>query len=360
MEAQARRVLLITGGAGFIGSHVVRHFVTHYPEYRVINLDKLTYAGNLANLRDVEAAPNYSFVRGDIGDAELVRSLFREQQIDGVIHLAAESHVDRSIRSPLVFAQTNVLGTLCLLQAAAEAWLGEHPVPRARFLHISTDEVYGALLPGEPAFCESTPYAPHSPYSASKAAADHFVRAWHDTYGLPVVITNCSNNYGPCQFPEKLIPLCIRNICAGRPLPIYGRGENVRDWLHVADHARAIDAVFHHGRVGESYNIGGRAEWSNIELVRLLIRLVDARLGRPAGASCGLITYVADRAGHDFRYAIDSHKIRSRLGWAPQIPFEQGLSDTVDWYLEHEDWVRAVTSGAYERYYAEMYGSRNA
>ena len=360
MEAPARRVLLITGGAGFIGSHVVRHFVTSYPEYQVINLDKLTYAGNLANLRDVEHAPNYSFVRGDICVLDSLRVLFRERGIDGVIHLAAESHVDRSIRDPFAFAQTNVQGTLCLLQAASEAWLGERPVPGARFHHVSTDEVYGALQPGEPAFCESTPYAPRSPYSASKAAADHFVRAWHTTYGLPVVLTNCSNNYGPCQFPEKLIPLCIRNICTGRALPIYGSGENVRDWLHVADHARAVDMVFHHGLVGESYNIGGGEEWSNIELVRLLIRLVDARLGRPAGTSCGLITHVADRAGHDFRYAINSHKISSRLGWAPQIPFEQGLRDTVDWYLEHKDWVRSVTSGAYEHYYAEMYGSSHS
>ena len=300
----AKRTILITGGAGFIGSHVVRHFVTSYPSYSIINLDKLTYAGNLGNLRDVEAAPNYRFVRGDICDLQLVRSLFAEHGVDGVIHLAAESHVDRSIREPAVFAQTNVLGTLTLLQAAKEAWLGAQPVPQARFHHVSTDEVYGALQPGEPAFEESTPYAPHSPYSASKAAADHFVRAWHDTYGLPVVLTNCSNNYGAYQFPEKLIPLCISNICAGRPLPIYGRGENVRDWLHVEDHARAIDAVFHRGRDGESYNIGAGEERSNIELVRMLIGFVDERLGRAPGTSERLISYVTDRAGHDFRYAI--------------------------------------------------------
>ena len=354
MQDGEKRTLLITGGAGFIGSHVVRHFVRQYPHYRIINLDKLTYAGNLGNLRDVEQADNYRFVRGDIGDADLLRHLFRENNIDGVIHLAAESHVDRSIRDPFVFAHTNVLGTLALLQAAREAWSGAEA--GKRFHHISTDEVYGALSPGEAPFCETTRYAPHSPYSASKAASDHFVRAYHDTYGLPVVLTNCSNNYGPYQFPEKLIPLCIHNICHNKPLPIYGKGENIRDWLHVHDHARAIDAVFHRGKDGESYNIGGINEWKNIDVVRLLIRLVDEQLGRAPGSSEALITYVADRAGHDLRYAIDASKLRDELGWTPSYTFETGLRDTVAWYLSHPEWVQSVTSGAYADYYAEMYG----
>lgn len=353
MQTGKTRTLLITGGAGFIGSHVVRHFVHHYPAYSIINLDSLTYAGNLDNLRDIEHAPNYSFVRGDICDLELLRSLFRERGIDGVIHLAAESHVDRSIRDPFLFARTNVLGTLSLLQAAAEAW--QDSMQGKLFHHVSTDEVYGALADADPAFCETTPYAPRSPYSASKASSDHFVRAWGHTYGLPVVISNCSNNYGPYQFPEKLIPLCILNICRRRAIPIYGKGENVRDWLHVQDHARAIDAVFHHGRPGESYNIGGLNQWRNIDVVRLLIRLVDEQLGRPTGSSEELISFIADRPGHDLRYAIDATKLRHELGWQPIFSFETGLRDTVAWYLSHPDWVQAITSGAYERYYAEMY-----
>lgn len=351
----AKRHILITGGAGFIGSHVVRRFVRKYAEYEIVNLDLLTYAGNLANLRDVEHEPNYCFVRGDIGDIELVRSILREHRIDGIIHLAAESHVDRSIRDPFLFARTNILGTLTLLQAAREAWDGA-PAGERRFHHVSTDEVYGALTKDEEAFCETTRYNPHSPYSASKAASDHFVRAYHDTYGLPVVLTNCSNNYGPFQFPEKLIPLCIHNICTNKPLPIYGRGENVRDWLHVEDHAEAIDEVFHRGRDGESYNIGGINEWKNIDVVKLLVRLVDEELGRAPGSSEKLITYVTDRAGHDLRYAINAEKLHNELGWSPKHSFESGLRDTVRWYLANEQWMTDVASGAYERYYAEMYG----
>ena len=350
------RHALITGGAGFIGSHVVRRFVTRYPDYRIVNFDLLTYAGNLANLSDVEQAPNYTFVRGDICDAEAVGEVFRRYAIDGVIHLAAESHVDRSIRDPFTFARTNVLGTLTLLHAAREAWQGAWA--GKRFYHISTDEVYGALGFGDKPFNEGTRYDPHSPYSASKASSDHFVRAFHDTYGLPTVVTNCSNNYGPYQFPEKLIPLLVNNIRLERPLPVYGRGENVRDWLHVEDHARAIDLIFHEGQSGETYNIGGGNEWRNIDLVRLIVRTTDRLLGRPEGASERLITYVTDRAGHDLRYAIDSSKLRRELGWEPAFRFEEGIEQTVRWYLENREWMERITSGEYEHYYEQMYGNR--
>lgn len=351
-----KRTILITGGAGFIGSHVVRLFVTKYPDYRIVNLDLLTYAGNLANLRDIEDAPNYTFVRGNVCDYDAVRALFAKHAIDGVIHLAAESHVDRSIRNPFTFARTNVLGTLTLLQAAREAWNGAWE--GKRFYHISTDEVYGALPLDGGLFTEETRYDPHSPYSASKASSDHFVRAFHDTYGLPTVVTNCSNNYGPCQFPEKLIPLCINNIRHNRPLPVYGRGENVRDWLYVEDHARAIDTIFHRGRDGETYNIGGFNEWRNIDLIRVVIRVTDRLLGRPEGASEKLITYVADRAGHDLRYAIDSRKLKEELGWEPSLQFEEGIEKTVRWYLDNQPWMDNITSGEYERYYEEMYQGR--
>lgn len=351
-----KRHILITGGAGFIGSHVVRRFVTRYPDYRIVNFDLLTYAGNLANLSDVEQAPNYTFVRGDICDAEAVGEVFRRYAIDGVIHLAAESHVDRSIRDPFTFARTNVLGTLTLLHAAREEWQGAWA--GKRFYHISTDEVYGALGFGDKPFNEGTRYDPHSPYSASKASSDHFVRAFHDTYGLPTVVTNCSNNYGPYQFPEKLIPLLVNNIRLERPLPVYGRGENVRDWLHVEDHARAIDLIFHEGQSGETYNIGGGNEWRNIDLVRLIVRTTDRLLGRPEGASERLITYVTDRAGHDLRYAIDSSKLRRELGWEPAFRFEEGIEQTVRWYLENREWMERITSGEYEHYYEQMYGNR--
>lgn len=351
-----KRHVLITGGAGFIGSHVVRRLVTRYPDYRIVNFDLLTYAGNLANLSDVEQAPNYTFVRGDICDAEAVGEVFRRYAIDGVIHLAAESHVDRSIRDPFTFARTNVLGTLTLLHAAREEWQGAWA--GKRFYHISTDEVYGALGFGDKPFNEGTRYDPHSPYSASKASSDHFVRAFHDTYGLPTVVTNCSNNYGPYQFPEKLIPLLVNNIRLERPLPVYGRGENVRDWLHVEDHARAIDLIFHEGQSGETYNIGGGNEWRNIDLVRLIVRTTDRLLGRPEGASERLITYVTDRAGHDLRYAIDSSKLRRELGWEPAFRFEEGIEQTVRWYLENREWMERITSGEYEHYYEQMYGNR--
>lgn len=351
-----KRHILITGGAGFIGSHVVRRFVTRYPDYRIVNFDLLTYAGNLANLSDVEQAPNYTFVRGDICDAEAVGEVFRRHAIDGVIHLAAESHVDRSIRDPFTFARTNVLGTLTLLHAAREAWQGAWA--GKRFYHISTDEVYGALGFGDKPFNEGTRYDPHSPYSASKASSDHFVRAFHDTYDLPTVVTNCSNNYGPYQFPEKLIPLLVNNIRLERPLPVYGRGENVRDWLHVEDHARAIDLIFHEGQSGETYNIGGGNEWRNIDLVRLIVRTTDRLLGRPEGASERLITYVTDRAGHDLRYAIDFSKLRRELGWEPAFRFEEGIEQTVRWYLENREWMERITSGEYEHYYEQMYGNR--
>ena len=351
-----KRHLLITGGAGFIGSHVIRLFVNKYPDYQIVNLDKLTYAGNLANLKDIEDKPNYQFVKADICDFERMLSLFKEYQIDGVIHLAAESQVDRSIKDPFTFAQTNVMGTLTLLQAAKIVW-GEDFEDKL-FYHVSTDEVYGALEFDDTLFTETTPYAPHSPYSASKASSDHFVRAYHDTYGMPTVISNCSNNYGPYQFPEKLIPLFIHNIRHKKPLPVYGKGENVRDWLYVVDHARAIDLVFHQGRIAETYNIGGFNEWKNIDLIKVIIKTVDEQLGHAAGTSDGLITYVTDRAGHDLRYAIDSTKIKDELGWEPSLQFEEGIAKTVKWYLENQAWMDNITSGAYEQYYEDMYGNR--
>ncbi|ADY33986.1 dTDP-glucose 4,6-dehydratase [Odoribacter splanchnicus DSM 20712] len=351
-----KRNILITGGAGFIGSHVVRLFVTKYPEYHIINLDKLTYAGNLANLADIEQQPNYTFVKADICDFEKILELFRQHSIDGVIHLAAESHVDRSIKDPFTFAQTNVMGTLSLLQAAKVSWDGQYD--GKRFYHISTDEVYGALKFDGTFFTETTKYDPHSPYSASKASSDHFVRAFHDTFGMPTLVTNCSNNYGPYQFPEKLIPLFINNIRHNKPLPVYGKGENVRDWLYVVDHARAIDLIFHNGKVAETYNIGGFNEWKNIDLIRVLIKTVDRLLGRPEGASEKLITYVTDRAGHDLRYAIDSTKLKNELGWEPSLQFEEGIEKTVKWYLDNQEWLDQVTSGDYQGYYERMYGNR--
>ena len=337
--------ILITGGAGFIGSHLVRLMVNKYPDYRIINLDKLTYAGNLANLKDVENMPNYEFVKADICDFERMREIFSEYHIDGVIHLAAESHVDRSIRDPFSFAQTNVMGTLSLLQVAKLAWDGNFD--DKLFYHVSTDEVYGSLQPDGGFFLETTKYDPHSPYSASKASSDHFVRAYHDTYGLPVKISNCSNNYGTYQFPEKLIPLFINNIRHNKPLPVYGTGENVRDWLFVEDHARAIDLIFHQGKIGDTYNIGGFNEWKNIDLIKVMIKVTDRLLGRPEGASEKLITYVTDRAGHDLRYAIDSTKLHEELGWEPSLQFEEGIEKTVKWYLENQDWLDNVTSGEY-------------
>ena len=351
-----KRSILITGGAGFIGSHVVRLFVNKYPEYHIVNLDKLTYAGNLANLQDVENAPNYTFVRADICDFDTVCAIFEKHGIDGVIHLAAESHVDRSIKDPFTFARTNVLGTLSLLQAAKHHWNGEWE--GKRFYHISTDEVYGALDFDGTLFTETTKYAPHSPYSASKASSDHFVRAFHDTYGMPALVTNCSNNYGPYQFPEKLIPLFINNIRHGKPLPVYGKGENVRDWLYVEDHARAIDTIFHHGKDGETYNIGGFNEWKNIDIVKVLIKTVDRLLGNAPGTSEHLITYVTDRPGHDLRYAIDSTKLKTELGWEPSLQFEEGIEKTVRWYLDHQEWMDNITSGEYEKYYDDMYKNR--
>ncbi|ACF12121.1 dTDP-glucose 4,6-dehydratase [Chlorobaculum parvum NCIB 8327] len=347
--------ILITGGAGFIGSHVVRHFLNRYPDYTVTNLDKLTYAGNLANLKDVESNPNYRFVKGDIADGPFLLDLFNEQRFDAVVHLAAESHVDRSIESPVEFVIANVLGTVNLLNAARATWGGKFD--GKLFYHVSTDEVYGSLGSGG-MFSETTPYDPHSPYSASKASSDHFVRAFHDTYGLPVVISNCSNNYGSHQFPEKLIPLFINNIRLEKPLPVYGAGLNVRDWLWVVDHARAIDEIFHRGTVGETYNIGGHNEWTNIDLIRLLCRIMDRKLGRDDGSSETLITYVTDRAGHDLRYAIDASKLQRELGWVPSVTFEEGLEKTVDWYLDNQDWLDEVTSGAYQHYYETMYASR--
>ncbi|MBQ7575658.1 MAG: dTDP-glucose 4,6-dehydratase [Bacteroidales bacterium] len=394
-----KRSIMITGGAGFIGSHVVRLFVRKYPQYHILNVDKLTYAGNLANLSDIEDAPNYTFVKADICDFDRMCSLMREYNIDGIIHLAAESHVDRSIKDPFTFARTNVMGTLSLLQAARLYWepsgyvmpgsdrasqtpdqVGGDAIP-CRFYHISTDEVYGALELTEPQgveppfttkassgkhhlaygrefFTEDLKYQPHSPYSAAKASSDHFVRAFHDTYGMPTIVTNCSNNYGPYQFPEKLIPLFINNICNRKPLPVYGKGENVRDWLYVEDHARAIDLIFHKGNVAETYNIGGFNEWKNIDLIKVLINTVDRLLGRGEGEDLGLITFVTDRAGHDLRYAIDSRKLQKELGWEPSLQFEEGIEKTVRWYLDNRAWMENVTSGDYMKYYEEMYKNR--
>ena len=346
----AKRNIIITGGAGFIGSHVVRLFVNKYPEYNIINVDKLTYAGNLANLRDVEKMPNYKFVKLDICDYDAVLRLMQAESVDGIIHLAAESHVDRSIAEPFAFAQTNVMGTLSLLQAAKIYWESrDEGYEGKRFYHISTDEVYGALEFDNTLFTEQTSYNPHSPYSASKASSDHFVRAYHDTYGMPTIVTNCSNNYGPNQFPEKLIPLFISNIRQRKPLPVYGKGENVRDWLYVEDHARAIDKIFHEGRVAETYNIGGSNERRNIDLIKIVIKAVDRYLGNPEGYSLGLIEYVTDRLGHDARYAIDSSKLRNELGWSPSVQFEEGIDRTVRWYMENGAWLDDIISGNYQR-----------
>ena len=376
-----KRNIIITGGAGFIGSHVVRLFVNKYPDYRIINVDKLTYAGNLANLKDIEDKPNYMFVKADICDFDKMLDLVKEYAVDGIIHLAAESHVDRSIKDPFTFARTNVMGTLSLLQAAKLCWeVLPEKYEGKRFYHISTDEVYGALHMNRPEgieppfktvasseghkaygddfFYETTKYNPHSPYSASKASSDHFVRAFHDTYGMPPIVTNCSNNYGPYQFPEKLIPLFINNIRNRKPLPVYGKGENVRDWLFVEDHARAIDLIFHEGKIAETYNIGGFNEWKNIDLIKVMIKTVDRILGNPEGSSLDLITYVTDRLGHDARYAIDSTKLQKELGWEPSLQFEEGIEKTVRWYLDNQEWMDNITSGEYEKYYEDMYKGR--
>jgi len=353
-----KRHILITGGAGFIGSHVVRRFVQTYPDYHIINLDLLTYAGNLENLKDLEGATNYTFVKGDICDAELMAQLFATHNIDSVIHLAAESHVDRSILNPIEFVQTNVVGTVTLLNAARHAWAERNP-EEVRFYHVSTDEVYGSLHDGE-YFYETTPYDPQSPYSASKASSDHFVRAYGNTYNFPFVLSNCSNNYGPYQFPEKLLPLFISNIVQEKPLPVYGEGLNVRDWLWVKDHALAIDVIFHKGQNGETYNIGGRNEWRNIDLILLMCKQMDEKLGRPAGSSEKLITYVKDRPGHDMRYAIDPSKLEKELGWTPSLTFEEGLGLTIDWYLANAEWVERIQSGTYRAYYEAQYGNRLA
>lgn len=347
--------ILITGGAGFIGSHVVRRFVNNYPDYQIINLDKLTYAGNLANLEDIENKPNYKFVKADIVDAVEISNLFKKENFDAVIHLAAESHVDRSITDPMAFVMTNVIGTVNLLNAAKENWKGEYD--RKRFYHVSTDEVYGEL--GDTGlFTEETSYDPHSPYSASKASSDHFVRAYHDTYGMDIVISNCANNYGSHHFPEKLIPLAINNIRNNKPVPIYGNGLNVRDWLWVEDHARAIDVILHKGRTGETYNIGGHNEWTNLDLIHLLCKIMDKKLSREAGTSEKLITFIKDRAGHDLRYAIDASKLKNELGWEPSLQFEEGLEKTVDWYFENEDWLNNITSGNYQAYYESQYTTK--
>lgn len=377
-----KRNIIITGGAGFIGSHVVRLFVNKYPDYHIINLDKLTYAGNLANLKDIEDKSNYTFVCADICDFDRILDLMKQYNVNGIIHLAAESHVDRSIKDPFTFAQTNVMGTLSLLQAVKLYWESlPEKYEDKRFYHISTDEVYGALQMSNPEglespfmtaasssehhhaygkdfFLETTKYNPHSPYSASKASSDHFVRAFHDTYGMPTIVTNCSNNYGPYQFPEKLIPLFINNIRCRKPLPVYGKGENVRDWLYVEDHARAIDTIFHKGKIAETYNIGGFNEWKNIDIIKVLIKTVDRLLGRPEGTDEDLVTYVADRLGHDARYAIDSRKLQLELGWEPSLQFEEGIEKTVLWYLDNQAWMDNVTSGEYQRYYEDMYKNR--
>lgn len=350
-----KKKILITGGAGFIGSHLTRLFVNKYPDYQVVNLDKLTYAGNLENLKDIEGKANYTFVKGDIGDMALVKGLFEKYGFDGVLHCAAESHVDRSITDPLAFVKTNVLGTVTLLQVAKDSWKDGYE--GKRFYHISTDEVYGSLGK-EGYFTEETPYDPRSPYSASKASSDHFVRAFYHTYHLPVVISNCSNNYGPYHFPEKLIPLCINNILHNKPLPVYGKGLNVRDWLFVEDHVAAIDTIFHNGKTGETYNIGGHNEWKNIDIIKELCRQMDKKLDREKGSSEKLITFVKDRAGHDLRYAIDATKLKKKLKWKPSLQFKEGLSRTIDWYLQNEAWLNDVTSGSYQRYYEEQYEKR--